>query len=383
MPITHKVYKINLLKSNMKADLRPFFNVSNTLLSVIDGETKLQQVNKNFAKILKFSADELLGEPVIKFLDQNDQRIFKEKLEKLFSEKNNFIIELRFIDKEANTKYLLWSAEYCPKNDLVYSIAKDISSYKYEEEALKMSENQFLMLTEHLNRKTEQLKGLNVELEEFAYIISHDLKAPLRGIANLATWLQEDWSDKINDPTFKEDLENLVKNTKKMNSLIEGILDYSRASRAKEEISKVNCFELVNDICNSLQAPKHIKIKVCEKLPEINYGATHIYQILQNLISNAIKYNDKESGTIKVYSEDLGEKWLFSVEDNGPGIAEKHQEMIFKIFQTANVEERADSTGVGLTIVKKLVEKYGGSIDIKSMPGQGSTFSFTILKGIK
>lgn len=232
---------------------------------------------------------------------------------------------------------------------------------------------------EQVRQKVEELKTVNEELENFAYVVSHDLKAPLRGISQLAHWLSVDYADKL-DCEGKEQLELLLGRAKRMHDLIEGILQYSRIGRIKDEKKEVDMNKVVGEAVLMISPPENIKIEVIDKLPIINCGKTRIEQVFSNLIGNAAKYMDKPEGVIKIDCEGENDFWKFSVSDNGPGIEEKYYRKIFRIFQTLAPRDEVESTGVGLSLVKKIVELYGGKVWVESVVGQGSTFYFTLPK---
>jgi two-component system sensor kinase FixL len=217
----------------------------------------------------------------------------------------------------------------------------------------------------------------NRELEDFAYIVSHDLKAPLRGIKTLVDWIATDYEEKL-DAQGKEQLNLLSNRVDRMHNLINGILQYSRIGRMKEERVIVDLNKHVPEIIDMLAPSENITITVENKLPVIECDQTRILQVFQNLISNAIKYMDKSEGRIKIDCAEENGFWKFSITDNGPGIEEKHYHRIFQIFQTLSARDDFESTGVGLTLVKKIIELYHGKIWIESKVGQGSTFIFTL-----
>ncbi len=225
----------------------------------------------------------------------------------------------------------------------------------------------------------KQVESANKELAEFAYIVSHDLKAPLRAIDSLVRWLGQDYADKF-DEDGREQLELLLGRVKRMHSLIDGILQYSRVGRVREQPVEIDLGRTVPEIIDMLAPPEHIKVKVEGELPVITGEKTRVEQLFQNLLSNAIKYMDKPEGLIRVGCVDDGEMWRFYVADNGPGIEEKDFERIFLVFQTGKPRDKVDSTGIGLTVVKKVVELYGGRVWVESELGKGSTFLFTFPK---
>ena len=223
----------------------------------------------------------------------------------------------------------------------------------------------------------EKVDNINKELKDFASIVSHDLKAPLRGIKSLATWILDDCSDNLGEQA-NEQMNLLLGRVERMYNLIEGVLQYSRAGRIEEKVVQVNLDDFIPEAIDMLVPPENISITIENTMPVIECTETHAMQLFQNLLSNAIKYMDKSQGQIKVGCVEQDGFWKFSIADNGPGIEQKHFEKIFKMFQALSVSEDFEGTGVGLTITKKIVELYGGDIWVESEIGQGSTFFFTL-----
>jgi signal transduction histidine kinase len=232
---------------------------------------------------------------------------------------------------------------------------------------------------EELQQAYNELEKVNKELNDFAYIVSHDLKAPLRGIKTLASWLTNDLKDNV-DNDNKEQLNLLLSRVDRMHNLIDGILQYSRVGRIQEEIVLIDLNQLVSDIIDSLAVPDNISITIENELPTIELGQTQTIQIFQNLLSNAVKYMDKPQGCITIGCVEEDGFWKFTIADNGPGIEEQYFEKIFKMFQTLSPRDEFESTGVGLTVVKKIIERCSGKIWVESEVGQGSKFLFTLPK---
>jgi two-component system sensor kinase FixL len=228
-------------------------------------------------------------------------------------------------------------------------------------------------------RLMQEISSANEELTSFAYVVSHDLKAPLRAIGSLANWLSTDYADKF-DEEGKEHMRLLVSRVHRMAGLIDGILLYSRVGRVKEAVVDVDLGSVVRDVVDALAPPSHIIVTIASDLPTIKIEPTRIEQVFQNLISNAIKYMDKPEGKIHIDCVSADKFWRFTVSDNGPGIEQRHFERIFQLFQTLAPRDRVESTGVGLALVKKIVEMYGGQVSVESTPGLGSNFSFTLRK---
>jgi len=242
-----------------------------------------------------------------------------------------------------------------------------------------LAEQELEKLNKDLESAVWELRRANKELQEFAYITAHDLKTPLRGIGTLADWISKDYADKF-DEDGKEQLRLLVAKAKQMSALIDDILQYSRLGYDNPEKKQVDLNELLTEVISDINLPENIQITVENKLPVLMCEQTQIIQVFQNLLSNAVNYMDKPNGQIKVGCIEQDSFWKFSIADNGPGIDEKYHKKIFKIFQTLSPRDRTDSTGIGLSIVKKIVELNAGIIWVESELGKGSTFFFTLPK---
>ncbi len=232
-------------------------------------------------------------------------------------------------------------------------------------------------LEQRVVERTAQLRASNLELESFAYVVSHDLKAPLRGITQLASWLGTDYADAFDDNGHQM-LDLLTKRTQRMHDLIDGILQYSRIGRVKEQKDRIDLNQLVQDIIDGIAPPSHIKVSVDTILPTVIGDRTRVEQVFQNLIGNSIKFMDKDEGWVRIGCEKEAQQWCFNVSDNGPGIDAKYHEKIFQIFQTLISFNKAEGTGIGLALVRKIVERWGGQVWVESTVGQGSTFFFTL-----
>ncbi len=213
---------------------------------------------------------------------------------------------------------------------------------------------------------------------QFAYVVSHDLKAPLRAINNLTTWIMEDM------PELDDDIANnfnlLKGRVSRMENLINGVLAYSKIGRAEVSYENISIYKLVNEIKDLVNTEKKIDCIVRKNLPEIYSSRLLLEQVFSNLISNAIKYNDKEVSKIEIGCIDFPTYHEFYVTDNGPGIAPQYQDKIFKIFQTIEARDKRESTGIGLSIVQKIMEELKGKIWIESDGVSGSTFKFILSK---
>jgi signal transduction histidine kinase len=236
-----------------------------------------------------------------------------------------------------------------------------------------------LRQAEELNRSAAQLKRTNEELAQFADVVSHDLKAPLRGIISLATWIAEDNRDVLGEEG-QENLKLMVGRSHRMNNLIEGILQYSRAGRQALRPEPIETSSTVAEVIATIVPPDTIVVTIEGDLPTVVYDRTQLTQIFQNLIDNAVRHMGKPEGEVVVSCRDARGFWEFCVRDSGVGIPEQHFERIFKMFQTLKPKDEVESTGIGLSLVKRYVERHGGAVEVRSTVGEGSSFFFTVPK---
>lgn len=276
---------------------------------------------------------------------------------------------------ECETSFISQTDEHIPvhlSSALLYNDNGELMGAVY----LAKDIRERLRTAQALADKNTELEESNNELGRFAYIVSHDLKAPLRAIANLATWIEEDLEDKLDEDT-KNNMVLMHSRIGRMESLINGVLEYSRIGRSKDQLENVDVQKLLADVVDSMPVPEGFQIHLADNMPNVPASSVRLSQVFSNLISNAIKYRSEEDGRVDVTVADEDAFYRFSVADNGPGIAAEYHDKVFEIFQTLNARDKVESTGVGLTLIKKIIEDQGGNIAVESEEGNGATFSFT------
>jgi len=242
-------------------------------------------------------------------------------------------------------------------------------------ERITLQKDQLAESNRKLQHYTVHLERTNRELDKFASIVSHDLKAPLRAIGNLTGWIEEDAGETL-VPEARTHFNMIKQRVKRMEDLINAILDYSRADERTGEDVKVVTKDLIEETLDFIGKPDNVTLEIENAMPEMVSDKTRLQQVFSNLLGNAIKYNDKDNIHIKVSVSEDKNGWEFSVKDNGPGIEEQYHEKVFVIFQTLNRRDDVESTGVGLAIVKKIIEDQGGKIWVESDGKNGSDFRF-------
>ena len=233
-----------------------------------------------------------------------------------------------------------------------------------------------LQLNTQLEHQVDKLEKTNKELDNFAYVASHDLKSPLRGIGLLATWVSQDLGDTLEAETA-EHLELMRNRIARMEKLLDDLLTYSKVGRVNSELSEVNTHLLVEDIFGLLGAPSHFQLRCHDDFPTFTTFQVPLEQVLRNLIGNAIKHNNQQNGLIQVSVKEEADRYQFTVADNGPGIPLEHQQRVFGMYQTLRPRDEVEGSGMGLALVKKIVELYGGTVLLQSDGENGTQITFS------
>ncbi len=228
-----------------------------------------------------------------------------------------------------------------------------------------------------LNENLDDTELKNKELEQFAYITSHDLKTPLRGISSLATFIKEDLEAGETEEVYSH-INTLQGRVVRLENLINGILHYSKIGKIKIEPVDLNI--MIEDEFKNYEKLTNVKLSTKGKLPIVYGDKIQLSQVVSNLISNAVKYNDKDICEVCVTSIEMPEFYEITFEDNGPGIAPRYHQKVFEVFQTLHEKDTYESTGIGLSIVKKIIEKHESKIRIESSEKRGAKFIITYSK---
>jgi PAS domain S-box-containing protein len=258
-------------------------------------------------------------------------------------------------------------------------IIRDVTEQQQVTAQLQARAEELTQLNATLALTNTELQSRNQELDQFAYVASHDLKAPLRAIASLSEWVEEDLAERLPEEN-KRQIHLLRSRVKRMEALLNGLLQYSRIGRTQIPIETVDVGALLEEIVDTLAPPPTFTIEIGLDMPIIRTRRLALRQVLANLLENAHKHHPRADGNVKVSVTDQGRWYEFVIEDDGNGIDPHYHDKIFTIFQTLKSRDAHENTGIGLSIIKKILETEGGSIRLESKEGEGATFRFTWLK---
>jgi PAS domain S-box-containing protein len=256
------------------------------------------------------------------------------------------------------------------------AIFRDISSRQQAAAALEAKAIEMAELNNSLIASNLLLSHSNRELDQFAYITSHDLKAPLRAVASLSEWIEEDLDQHIS-PETRSQMHLLRRRVYRMQALLNSLLEYSRVGRVFTPISTVDVHRLLTKVIDALAPPDTFKIEIVSSMPTLITRRQPLEQVFSHLIDNAIRHHPTKIGIITISAIDLGDRYEFAIADDGDGIEPQYQKRIYTIFQTLKARDLQENVGAGLAIVKKIVTAEGGTIELQSLAGKGAIFRFT------
>lgn len=343
--------------------------IANMNLGLIEVNTndEILMVNQSFEEMSGYVEKELLGKKGKEVLltKESQLTLSQENKNRLKGQSNSYEVEA--ITSKGEKRH--WLISGAPNYNLNGQVAGSIG--------IHLDITEFKNLELQKESLLKKLEKSNDELQEYAHVVSHDLKSPLRSINALVNWIKEDNKDQLAIET-QDHLAMIETTLEKMEQLISDVLEYSSIGSSSSVLQQVDLNVVMTDIRALLHCPDHITLSWNQKLPTIIADKIKIQQLFQNLMSNAIRYCDKDPGVVTIDFTENALQYTFSVKDNGIGISEEYHHKIFKIFQSLNMHK--ESTGIGLSIVKKIVDLYKGDIWLESTVGEGTTFFFTIAK---
>jgi PAS domain S-box-containing protein len=331
---------------------REFFELSLELLCVADSEGYFRLLNPRWSEVLGYSLEELYSRPFSQFVHPDDREATEAEVARLLTEDTTLVsFTNRYRHKNGGYRHLEWHTR-CVGN-IFYAAARDT--------------------TEERRRKTE-LNRVTEELQSFAYVASHDLKAPLRGIQNLTSWVIEDSAEQLSEPSLRH-LQQARQRVERMEALLDALLLYSRAGR-RTEPETFHLKELLEEIA---AMHRHVRprtsVDIPSDLPTLWAPRLPLQQILQNLISNAIKHHPGPDIQVTIECREKPKHFEISVIDDGEGIPPEHYERIFGIFSTLKPRDEVEGSGIGLALVEKILNHHGGKIEVSPQASQGTRFT--------
>ncbi|HZG40869.1 MAG TPA: PAS domain-containing protein [Nodosilinea sp.] len=375
---TAKQAELDLQASERR--FRAVFEQAAVGMARLNWEGQWIQVNQKFCDILGYRPEEILNRSFQSITYEGDRLQDEYYYHQLLTEQTPCQFEKRYLRKDGTPLWTL--ATVSVESDdtdgpsAFIAIIEDIEDRKAAREELMRRADEMAHTNLVLAHTTAMLERRNAELDQFAYVASHDLKAPLRAISNLAEWIGEDLGNQL-PPENNRQLELLRSRVQRMEALINGLLEYSRVGRRQRTMVAIDLNELLANVVDSLAPPKSFRVELPTDLPTLYSYKTALGQVFANLINNAIKHHHRDQGTVRVTWRDQGQWLEFAVTDDGPGIAPQYHDKIFTIFQTLKARDDFESTGVGLAVVKKIVEAETGRVWLTSALGEGTTFYFT------
>ncbi len=375
------LYKIfNKMESETKKKMSEVYEQQRAIMASMpalaymkDSSLKYIVANEAFYKSLKTDSKEIAGKSDFDFFPEVEANDFSEEDQIIIKSGKPLLNHEEYQTNASGDRRFVLTTKISIRNssgDIVGLVGTtlDISDRKKAEDDLL--------------KKSIELEYSNKELESFAYVASHDLKAPLRAIDNLASWISDDLEDLMEDET-KEHITLLRSRVERMDNLLNSLLAYSRVGRADAEISAVDINALIEEIVSMTNPPEGVSINTTMTMPTLNTFKAPLQQVFMNLIGNAVKHRNEQDINIEIFCEYNDGFYKFTVKDDGPGIPVEHQAKAFELFQTLRPRDEVEGSGMGLAIVKKTVENNGGIITIDSGEGPGVSFSFTWPKNIK
>lgn len=336
-------------------------------MDLVDLRGRFVRVNAAYCRMLGYTSEQLVGKHIREITHPDDLPADQQSMrEFLAGERRTYQTEKRYLRSDGETVWALLNVTVVTDADGLplhfFGQVQDITQLRRDEAELR--------------RQASELVRSNQELDDFAYVASHDLKTPLRGIENLSRWISEDANDALSE-TSREHLRKLRQRVARLDRLLDDLLQYSRAGQMMGDVMEINSGPLVRAVVELLTPPPGFVVNVSPEMPTFYTHKTPLELVFRNLIDNAIKHHHRTEGRIEVTAVSRGRFVEFTVKDDGPGISAKYHEHIFRMFQTLTPRDEVEASGIGLAVVKKVVERQGGQVSVESREGQGTTFRFT------
>ena len=337
-----------------------------------DGEIVDFYPNEMHREVLK--TEDFIGRNLLTIVEPEVGENILQLVKQTIEESKLHSTEFKFAEDGRVSHYEVRISPFNERQVII--IARDISAQKISQQQIDHFHNELVLKNQELERYITS----NSELEKFAYIASHDLREPLRSLTGFAQLLQKRNEGVLSEES-QEFIDNIINGAQRMNTLVSGLLEYSRVSSAGKPFSNINLMDLTKKVRSDLKSviEENMAELVVFDLPEIYCDELQIRQLFQNLISNAIKFRSDADPIVKIYAEKQDKYWLFKVEDNGIGIDMRYKEQVFQIFTRLHSQDKYQGSGIGLSVCKRILERHGGRIWLESTPGKGTTIFFTIL----
>ncbi len=341
---------------DLDASLERLFTVSAVMMCVADFDGCFKRVNGAFEAVLGFTADELLQRPFLDFVHPDDRAETVEQMVRLGDRQAVLDFENRYLCRDGSYRVLSWRSVNA---GLIYAVARDVTELRAAE---RLAEE-----------RRAALVRANADLQHFVYAASHDLRAPVRGAASLARWIREDHEAELPAPAA-ENLAALERALARVGQMLADLHAYSQAGRRAVEAEVLDLQRLLPEMVRDLVVlPPGFRIDATD-LPVVFAPRTLLTQVFANLVGNAVKHHDRSEGRVQVTARPEPEGWRFAIEDDGPGIDPRHAERVFQVFQTIPGHAAAESSGMGLALVRRVVESLGGTITLMPREGRGARF---------
>lgn len=368
-------YSSEILHKQLEEEINRIFSAAPDIICVSGMDGYFKRINPAMCEMLGYSEEELLSNPIVHFVHPDDREFTSKEILNINKGVGHENFENRYITKDDRVIWLAWTTKIHFEEGLIYSVAKNITDRKVADDVLQE-------MNKKLEERADQLATSNAELEQFAYVASHDLQEPLRMITSFLSIIEKKYQPVL-DNKGRQYIHFAIDGAQRMRTIILDLLEFSRVGRTEIEIQTFNLKEVVDEVSilyKSLISECSAEL-IYNDLPTISAVKVSMRQLFQNLIGNALKFRKKDiTPQITIEYEDTLTHWKFRVSDNGIGIENQHLDKIFNIFQRLHTKDQYDGSGMGLAICKKIVEYHGGKIWVESVPDVGSTFHFTIKK---